>query len=121
VMADELWYHAGDQSSDASWYTRRGLLLGVYVSTELCMLSDDSEGFADTWEFLHRRVMDVSQLGERAGTARDVAAAFGSGAASLSSGVLALVEPFVSAQKGDPLGALRSWADLTKPSKERAA
>ena len=56
VTVDELWYLAGDRSADASWYSRRGLLLGVFASTELYMLSDSSEGFADTWDFLQRRV-----------------------------------------------------------------
>ena len=30
---DEIWYHAGDRSTDVNWYTRRGLLLGIYSST----------------------------------------------------------------------------------------
>ncbi len=30
---DEIWYRAGDRSTDVNWYTRRGLLLSVYVST----------------------------------------------------------------------------------------
>ncbi len=30
---DEIWYYAGDRSTDISWYTRRGLLLSVYAST----------------------------------------------------------------------------------------
>lgn len=100
VTVDELWYLAGDRSADASWYSRRGLLLGVFASTELYMLSDSSEGFADTWDFLQRRVADVSLLGSRAGSAGDVAAAFGSGLSSLAGGAFSLARPFVEAQKG---------------------
>ena len=32
-LVDEIWYLAGDRSVDFSYYTKRGLLSGVYVST----------------------------------------------------------------------------------------
>jgi ubiquinone biosynthesis protein COQ9 len=32
-MADDIWYFAGDQSTDASWYTKRAILTGIYAST----------------------------------------------------------------------------------------
>lgn len=56
ALADELWHAAGDASTDSSWYTKRGLLAAVYAATEVHMLTDDSEGFADTWAFLDRRI-----------------------------------------------------------------
>ena len=33
VVVDEIWFYAGDRSTDMQWYSRRGLLLGVYVAT----------------------------------------------------------------------------------------
>ena len=33
VLVDEIWFFAGDRSTDLHWYTRRGLLMGVYVAT----------------------------------------------------------------------------------------
>lgn len=63
-LADEIWYFAGDKSTDASWYTKRALLTGIYASTELFMLSDQSPGYADTWAFLDRRVEESIALGE---------------------------------------------------------
>lgn len=33
VMADEIWYLAGDRSTDLQWYSRRGLLIGLYTAT----------------------------------------------------------------------------------------
>lgn len=33
LMLDEIWYQAGDQSTDINWYTKRGMLAGVYCST----------------------------------------------------------------------------------------
>lgn len=64
TLADDMWYFAGDASTDASWYTKRALLTGIYASTELFMLSDTSPGFADTWAFLDRRVDESIALGE---------------------------------------------------------
>ncbi|XP_057309198.1 ubiquinone biosynthesis protein COQ9-B, mitochondrial-like [Hydractinia symbiolongicarpus] len=57
-MVDEIWYHAGDVSTDMNWYTKRAALAAVYASTEIYMLRDNSVEFADTWDFLHRRLED---------------------------------------------------------------
>lgn len=38
-LLDSIWYAAGDTASDSSWYTKRAALAGVYLSTELYMLT----------------------------------------------------------------------------------
>jgi len=58
-MVDEIWYHAGDMSSDMNWYTKRAAVAALHLSAELFLLQDKSVDYADTWEFLHRRVRDV--------------------------------------------------------------
>lgn len=63
-LSDEIWYFAGDKSTDASWYTKRALLTGIYASTELFMLSDASPSFQETWAFLDRRIDESIALGE---------------------------------------------------------
>lgn len=63
LLVDEMWHVAGDDAADITWYTKRAVLGGVYTSTEMYMLTDSSEGFADTWAFLDRRMDDVSALG----------------------------------------------------------
>ena len=35
-MLDDMWYYAGDRSTDFNWYTKRGLLAAVYCSTGEC-------------------------------------------------------------------------------------
>jgi rpsU-divergently transcribed protein len=60
---DEMWIAAGDRSTDWNWYTKRAMLGGVYASTELFMLTDNSEGLRDTWDFLDRRLDDVAKFG----------------------------------------------------------
>ena len=59
---DAIWYAAGDTSTDFNFYTKRAILAGVYSSTLLFWLGDRSEGFADTWAFLDRRIDEVMQF-----------------------------------------------------------
>lgn len=59
---DAIWYGIGDRSVDFSFYTKRALLSAVYMSTLLCWLDDSSEGSAETWRFLDRRVADVMRI-----------------------------------------------------------
>ena len=59
---DAIWYAAGDQASDFNYYTKRGLLTPVYATTVLYWLADDSEGSANTWAYLERRIGDVMKI-----------------------------------------------------------
>ena len=65
---DLIWRAAGDTSTDFSFYTKRMLLAGVYSSTLAYWLDDGSEGYADTWAFLDRRIADVMRIGKLRGT-----------------------------------------------------
>ncbi len=59
---NEMWYAAGDQSTDWNYYSKRGLLLPVYTTTVFYWLADmpDDEGdFPETWGYLDRRIDDV--------------------------------------------------------------
>lgn len=59
---DAMWRAIGDTSTDFNYYTKRALLAGVYGSTFLVWLDDSSEGFADSFGFLDRRIGDVMAL-----------------------------------------------------------
>ena len=41
--ADHMWHAAGDRSTDGNYYSKRVLLSGVYSSTLLYWLSDESD------------------------------------------------------------------------------
>ncbi|RXM95569.1 DNA-directed RNA polymerase II subunit RPB3 [Acipenser ruthenus] len=69
ILVDDIWYYAGDRSSDLNWYTRRAALTGIYNTTELVMLQDSSPDFEETWKFLENRVKDVMNM---ANTAKQV-------------------------------------------------
>ena len=60
--ADAIWNVLGDTSEDYNWYSKRTILSGVYSSTVLFWLGDDSEGAERTWEFLDRRIDGVMQF-----------------------------------------------------------
>ncbi|KIL98407.1 hypothetical protein CCC_03690 [Paramagnetospirillum magnetotacticum MS-1] len=60
--ADAIWLAVGDRSHDFSWYTKRASLAAVYSATLLYWLDDESEGSADSWGFLRRRLDDLRSL-----------------------------------------------------------
>ena len=64
---DSLWYAAGDRATDYNFYSKRLLLAGVLSSTTVYWLNDRSEGAAQTWAFLDRRIDEVLKVGGRLG------------------------------------------------------
>ena len=56
---DTLWYAVGDTSTDFSYYTKRALLAGVYATTLLYWLDDESADSTPTWRFLDDRIAEV--------------------------------------------------------------
>ena len=67
---DAIWHAAGDRSADWSWYSKRAILAGVYGSTLLFWLRDDTPDDSATLAFLDRRLAGVGRIGRlrRAGT-----------------------------------------------------
>lgn len=59
---DAMWWAAGDSATDFNHYTKRALLAGVYSSTLLFWLNDDSPGQEDSWAFLDRRIDAVMRI-----------------------------------------------------------
>ena len=60
--ADRMWRLAGDTATDYNHYTKRAILAGVYAATLAVFVSDESEGKADTREFLQRRIDGVMRF-----------------------------------------------------------
>lgn len=57
--ADRMWRVAGDKATDFNHYSKRAILSGVYGSTALVFVDDNSDDLADTRAFLNRRIDDV--------------------------------------------------------------
>ena len=67
---DAIWRGIGDRSTDFNFYSKRSLLAAVYASTCFYWLNDDSKDFADSWEFLDRRIANVLQIPKFRGAAK---------------------------------------------------
>jgi len=59
---DTLWHAAGDRASDFSFYTKRGLLAGIYAATTLYWLDDKSPDHVATAAFVDRRIDDAMRI-----------------------------------------------------------
>jgi ubiquinone biosynthesis protein COQ9 len=79
ATVDAIWHAAGDTSADFSWYTKRGILAGVYSSTLLYWLRDVSDEDEATLAFLDRRLADVGRVGKVRRTVEERVRAFGEG------------------------------------------
>ena len=68
--ADHVWTALGDESRDGNWYSKRAILSGVWGSTVLYWLGDDSEGNSGTYDFIDRRIENVMQFEKFKGAMR---------------------------------------------------
>ncbi|HVZ68707.1 MAG TPA: COQ9 family protein [Rhizomicrobium sp.] len=56
---DAMWRATGDTTTDFNYYTKRGILAGVYSSTLMRWFNDHSDDEAATGAFLDSRIEDV--------------------------------------------------------------
>ena len=61
--ADKIWTWAGDESKDYNYFTKRGLLSAVLVSTMTAWIGDDGDELDNSFAFLDRRIENVMQFG----------------------------------------------------------
>jgi ubiquinone biosynthesis protein COQ9 len=59
---DAMWRAVGDTSTDFNFYTKRGILAGVYGATLLRWFNDGSADESVTMEFLAARIENVMQF-----------------------------------------------------------
>lgn len=62
TAADMIWRAIGDTSTDANFYSKRGVLSAVLASTAPIWLSDTLPGKPDARGFLDRRIANVMQF-----------------------------------------------------------
>ncbi|WP_294004796.1 COQ9 family protein [Sphingomonas sp.] len=60
--ADLMWRLAGDTATDFNHYSKRLILSGVYGSTLVAWIDDQSEAWSDTAAFLDRRLAGVMRF-----------------------------------------------------------
>lgn len=44
MLVDEIWHATGVEVSDIDWYLKRTVLGGIYSTSEVYMLTDNSPG-----------------------------------------------------------------------------
>jgi ubiquinone biosynthesis protein COQ9 len=73
---DAIWRAAGDTSTDFNFYTKRGILAGVYGSVLVRWFNDTSEDEAATDAFLAARIENVMQFEKFKSKAKEALANF---------------------------------------------
>jgi len=73
---DAMWRAAGDTSTDFNFYTKRGILAGVYGSTLVRWFNDTGEDESATEAFLDARIENVMQFEKFKAKAKEAFANF---------------------------------------------
>jgi ubiquinone biosynthesis protein COQ9 len=73
---DAMWRCAGDTATDFNFYTKRGILAGVYGATAMRWFNDTSEDEKTTTDFLAARIDNVMQFEKLKAKAKEVFAGF---------------------------------------------
>ena len=62
ILSDEICHIAGIKDTDIQWYIKRAGVGMIYTSCEFFMLTDNTPDFQDTWNFLDRRIDELTVL-----------------------------------------------------------
>jgi len=73
---DAMWRAAGDTSTDFNFYTKRGILAGVYGATAMRWFNDAGEDEKATDEFLAARIENVMQFEKFKAKAKEALSSF---------------------------------------------
>lgn len=60
--SDLIWKYAGDKSTDMNYYTKRGLLLPVYLSARAFYIADNSKNHQDTKDFIKNALDNIINI-----------------------------------------------------------
>jgi ubiquinone biosynthesis protein COQ9 len=63
--ASAIWYAAGDESADFSWYTRRATLMGILGAVTAFWLRPSPPDLEETLAFLDRRLSEIPKPGRK--------------------------------------------------------
>jgi len=88
---------AADQSEGGGeeWEKRKGAIGAIFAASELFMLTDYSEGYSDTRNFVKKRLQDALKFEGKAGPTADTLGAAAGGIASIISAAADLVAPLM--------------------------
>lgn len=61
--SDLIWKFAGDNSIDYNYYSKRSLLCGAYAASSTFYLSDNSDNYINTREFIKNALDNIINIG----------------------------------------------------------
>lgn len=62
-LSDKIWRWAGDTSTDYNFYTKRLILGGIMMSSQIFWLEDSSQSSEKTKEFIQNRIDETAIIG----------------------------------------------------------
>lgn len=62
-LSDDITYYAGDRSTDFKWYSKRFSISGLFIQSELFMLTDTTKDLSDTSKFVDSRLQEIDTAG----------------------------------------------------------
>lgn len=63
-ISDEIWHLSGDKATDFNYYTKRLILMNIYVATFIYNLRDESDNQFKTNEFVETQIKLVLKFGK---------------------------------------------------------
>jgi ubiquinone biosynthesis protein COQ9 len=63
ITCSKIWKYAGDKSIDYNYYTKRILLLSVYLPSIMHYLGDESENYTKTDQFINSSLEKIVKFG----------------------------------------------------------
>tara|TARA_B100000989_G_C19392206_1_gene406229 strand:+ start:193 stop:804 length:612 start_codon:yes stop_codon:yes gene_type:complete len=63
-ISDEIWFISGDRSLDFNFYSKRFILMNIYLATFIFWINDDSINLEMTKEFLKKQIKKTSVIGK---------------------------------------------------------
>lgn len=63
LLSDKIWKWAGDTSTDYNFYTKRLILGGIIISSQLFWLEDTSKNSEKTKKFIQNRIEETALIG----------------------------------------------------------
>ena len=62
-VADNIWFLSGDKSLDFNYYSKRFILMNVYLFSYNYWLKDQSNNLGDTKNFIEKQISNVLKFG----------------------------------------------------------
>ena len=63
-ISDEIWHQSGDESTDFNYYSKRVILMNVYLSSYLYSIYDNSNDLDKTKLFIDKQISRVLKFGK---------------------------------------------------------